>query len=113
MGGAPRAPLASAAYFVAATLSGQQDEMRVWPKTYQILGTHYIWKRGRNGPGKGDVVMDWSISRTIKALRGFLGLTRYYTRFISDYGKIVRPLTDLLKQVSFPDPKQYRSHASP
>lgn len=52
-------------------------------------------------PEKVIVVQDWPVPWSIKALKGFLGLTGYYIRFIKDYGKIARPLTDLFTKRKF------------
>ena len=49
-------------------------------------------------PSKIQAVSLWPVPTTIKQLRGFLGLTRYYRRFIKHYGLISKPLTQMLKK---------------
>jgi hypothetical protein len=48
---------------------------------------------------KIEAVQEWPLPRSVKALRGFLGLTGYHRRFITNYGAITTPLTALLKEV--------------
>lgn len=50
---------------------------------------------------KVEVVATWEEPRTLKALCGFLGLTGYYKQFVRDYGKIAKPLTEMLKKGNF------------
>ncbi|PNX96484.1 Ty3/gypsy retrotransposon protein [Trifolium pratense] len=50
---------------------------------------------------KIQAVVDWPPPKNIKQLRGFLGLTGYYRRFIQSYAKIASPLTDLLKKEAY------------
>ena len=38
-------------------------------------------------------VQSWPQPRSVRGLRGFLGLAGYYRRFIKDYGTITAPLT--------------------
>ena len=60
---------------------------------------HIISEQGvKMDPAKVAVVESWPQPRTVKALRGVLGLIVYYRELISAYGAVASPLTALLKE---------------
>lgn len=59
-----------------------------------ILSANYV----QTDPAKVDVVMNWPPPSNVIEIRGFLGLARFYRKFVWHFAIIARPLTNLLKK---------------
>ena len=62
---------------------------------------HIISKGVKVVPNKIKAITEWPQPVNISKLRGFLGLTGYYQRYVKNYAHKTAPLTNLLKKNSF------------
>jgi hypothetical protein len=79
-------------------LSAKFKKCQFFKDEVKFLG-HIVSARGVQPDGdKVQVVMHWPIPKTQTEVKGFLGLTNYFRKFIKSYAALVGPLNDLTKK---------------
>ena len=69
-----------------------------WLKQVGFLG-HVLSAEGiAVDPSKVKDVLDWFPPTTVSQIQSFLGLAKYYRRFVEGFSKIAKPMTELLKK---------------
>jgi hypothetical protein len=69
-----------------------------WLDSVKFLGHTISSESISVDPTKVQEVMYWKPATSVYQIRSFLGLAGYYQRFIPDFSKIAKPMTELLKK---------------
>jgi hypothetical protein len=79
-------------------LYAKYRKCKFWINEVSFLG-HIISNGGISvDPAKVKEIVEWSIPSTVIDVQSFLGLARYYQRFIEGFSKIAKPMTSLLEK---------------
>ena len=74
------------------------SKCRLLQTSVTFLG-HLVSAEGiATDPEKTRSVEEWPVPVSVKEVRGFLGLSGYYRKFVKDYARIAAPLTALTRK---------------
>src|SRR4051812_34497614 len=69
-----------------------------WLKEVGFLGHVVLGEGVAVDPSKVSTVTEWETPKTVGDIRSFLGLAGYYRRFIENFSRIAKTMTELLKK---------------
>ncbi|XP_019198268.1 PREDICTED: uncharacterized protein LOC109192129 [Ipomoea nil] len=82
----------------AKQLYAKLSKCEFWKDNVAFWG-HVVTKKGiMVDPAKIQAVKGWPIPTTVAEVRSFLGLVRYYRRFMPDFAKVGQPMMRLMKK---------------
>lgn len=81
-----------------ARMKIQLDKSEFLKKEVAFLG-HIVTEHGiKPNPSKIEAIKNYPIPKTTKQIKQFLGLLGYYRKFIKDFAKLTKPMTNMLKK---------------
>lgn len=90
-----------------ANLKIQIDKCNFFYKETEYLG-HVLTPNGmKPNPNKLETIKNLKLPESSKQIKSFLGVTGYYRKFVKDYAKVAKPMTNYLKkgkQINKSDP---------
>ena len=79
-------------------LYGKFSKCKFWLKEVKFL-SHVLSTGGVSvDPKKIASIVEWKTPTTVRHIRQFLGLAGYYHKFVKDFSKIAKPMTEMLKK---------------
>ena len=78
-----------------AKLYGRLHKCEFFQQSVEYLGYTVSSTGIKASEDKIRAIVDWPQPTSVRDIRSFLGLANYYRRFVKDFSKIARPLTDL------------------
>lgn len=80
-----------------ANLKVQKDKSEFLHTSIEFLGYIIAQESIKPNNKKIEAIKKWPEPKSLKELRGFLGLLGYYRRFVRDFAKLTKPLTKLFR----------------
>jgi hypothetical protein len=95
----------------------RERKLKIEPVKYEFLRAevqflgHVASDEGLRPDPRKKAVRNFSEPKTLKQLKGFLGFSSYYRRFIHNYSKVAKSLYELLKKDAVYDWKEPQQNA--
>ena len=74
------------------------SKCQFWLDNVAFLGHVILTERVSVGPQKIEAIVNWKPPMNVTEIRIFLGLSRYYQKFVEGFSKLVAPLTNLTRK---------------
>ena len=79
-------------------LYAKLSKCEFWLTEVKFLGHVVLVSGVLLDPEKVEDVMSWERPKSVFEIHSFLGLTRYYRRFIEDFSRLATPITRLTRK---------------